>query len=137
MTGRRVARAEVQRTEAEARLAAAELELGAAIDRALASLDEARARRGALERAAERLAEVARVQQLLLGVGSGTQVDYLAAEAELASTRASLYEARVAGLLARIELARVLAELSPAFLASHLAAGPGPESSPPSPEISP
>lgn len=125
VTGRRVARAEAQRREAEARLENAELELGAAIDRALASLTEARARRQALERATQRLAEVARVQQLLLDAGAGTQVDYLAAEAELAATRASLYETRVAGLLARVELARILAELSPAFLASHLAmAGP-------------
>lgn len=122
VTGRRVARAEAQRAEAEARLELARLDVASAVDRALAALDEARARAGALDRAAARLAEVARVQQLLLDAGSGTQIDYLAAEAELAATRASLYEAQSATLLARVELGRILAQLSPAFLASHLAA---------------
>ena len=127
VTSRRVARAEAQRSEAEAKLAAAELEVASGLDRALAALDEARARATALDRAATRLAEVARVQRLLLEVGSGTQVDYLAAEAELAASRASLYEAQAAIVLARVELGRVLAELSPAFLASRLAPHPAAE----------
>lgn len=122
VTSRRVARAAAQRAAAEALLEEARLEVAAALDRALAAMDEARARTTALDRAAARLAEVARVQRLLLEVGSGTQIDYLAAEAELAVTRASLYEAQSATVLARVELGRVLAELSPAFLASHLAA---------------
>jgi outer membrane protein len=122
LTSRRVARAEVQISEARARLESARLEIASGIDRALASLDEARARRAALARAEERLVEVARVQRLLLDTGAGTQVDYLSAEAELASTRAALYEAEVAIVLARVELGRVSAELSPAFLESQLAA---------------
>ncbi len=121
VTARRVARAEAQRTEAQAKLAAAELEVASGLDRALAALDEAHARAAALVRAAIRLEEVARVQRLLLEVGSGTQIDYLAAEAELAASRASLYEAQSAIVLARVELGRVLAELSPAFLAKSLA----------------
>lgn len=122
VTGQRVARAEAQRAEAEARLESARLEVASAVDRALAALDAARARTGALERAAARLAEVARVQQLLLDAGAGTQIDYLAAESELAAIRASLYEAQSATVLARVELGRILAQLSPAFLAAHLAA---------------
>lgn len=122
ITSRRVARAEVQIAEAAARLESARLEIASAVDRALATLDEARARRSALVRAEERLVEVARVQRLLLDTGAGTQVDYLAAEAELAATRAALYEAEVAIVLARVELGRVVAELSPAFLESRLAA---------------
>lgn len=122
VTSRRVARAEAQISEATARLESARLEIASAVDRALSSLDEALARQTALERAAERLEEVTRVQQLLLDTGGGTQVDYLAAEAELAATRAALYEAEVAIVLARVELGRVLAELSPGFLESQLAA---------------
>jgi outer membrane protein TolC len=122
VTSRRVARAEVQKDEAAARLESARLEIASGIDRALASWDEARARHAALSKASERLEEVARVQRLLLDTGAGTQVDYLSAEAELAGTRAALYEAEVALVLARVELGRVVAELSPSFLESELAA---------------
>ncbi|MCB9377562.1 MAG: TolC family protein [Holophagales bacterium] len=77
----------------------------------LAALAEADARAAALTRAADRLAEVARVEKLRLDVGAGTQVDYLDAEAELASTRADLTGARTGALLARVELARATGEL--------------------------
>ena len=112
-TGRRVARAAAQRDTATALLAQSELEAHEAVDRALATLADAGARASALGRAADRLAEVARVQRLLLEVGSGTQVDYLAALAELAATRASATEARTAVLLSHVELARLAGELSP------------------------
>ncbi len=67
---------------------------------------------------------MARVQKLLLAVGSGTQVDYLAAEAELAATRASATEARTAALLAEVELARLTGELSPDWFRRTLEAAP-------------
>ena len=113
-TGRRVARAAAQRDSATAMLAQSELDAREAVDRAWISFADAGARAVALARAADRLAEVARVQKLLLEVGSGTQVDYLAAEAELAKTRAGATEARTAALLAQVELARLAGELSPA-----------------------
>ena len=66
---------------------------------------------------------VARVEQLLLEVGTGTQVDYLAAEAELAATRAAVVEARTLALVAEVELARATGALTPAWIA-HLETRP-------------
>lgn len=123
-TGRRVARAGAQRDTAAALLAQSELDAREAVDRAWNTLADSSARAGALSRAADRLAEVARVQRLLLEVGSGTQVDYLAAEAELAATRASATEARTAALLAQVELARLTGELSPDWFRRTLEAAP-------------
>jgi len=56
-------------------------------------------------------------------VGAGTQVDYLAAEAELAATRAAVVEARTLALLAEVELARATGALTPAWIA-HLETRP-------------
>lgn len=123
-TGRRVARAGAQRATAAALLAQVELDAREAVDRALAALADAVARGGALARAADRLAEVARVQKLLLEVGSGTQVDYLTAEAELAATRANATEARTTALLSRVELARLTGELTPDWFRRNLEAAP-------------
>jgi outer membrane protein TolC len=106
--------------DAAARLRQAELDAREAVDRALAARDEAAARSTALGRAADRMVEVTRIQKLLLEVGSGTQVDYLAAEAELATTRASLAEARTAELVARVELARAAGDLTPEWLEENL-----------------
>ncbi len=124
LTDRRVARAAAQRATAAGSLAQAALDAREAVDRALATLADAESRAAALARAAERLAEVARVQKLLLDVGSGTQVDYLAAEAELAVTRAGAAEARTAALLSRVEIARATGELTPDWLRRTLEAAP-------------
>ena len=123
-TGRRVARAAAQRDTATALLAQSELDAREAVDRAWNTLADSAARAQALARAADRLVEVARVQRLLLDVGSGTQVDYLAAEAELAATKASATEARTATLLSRVELARLAGELSPDWFRRTLEAAP-------------
>jgi len=119
-TDRRVARAGAQRDEAAAALAQAELDARAAVDRALGAWSDASARSEALARAETRLVEVARIQKLLLDVGSGTQIDYLAAESELASTRAALARVRSDALAARFELARVTGELSLDWLVRNL-----------------
>ena len=123
-TGHRVARAAAQRDTAVAVLAQSELDAREAVDRAWNTLTDAGARASALARAADRLVEVARVQKLLLEVGSGTQIDYLAAEAELAATRASATEARTAALLSHVELARLAGELSPDWFRRTLEAAP-------------
>ncbi len=120
MTGSRVARAAAATDTAKSALAQAELDAREAVDRALAALAESEARAAALERAAARLAEVARIQKLLLEVGSGTQTDYLAAESELAATRARFAEAETSARLARVELARATGELSPEWLRRNL-----------------
>ena len=119
-TGERVARAEAALDGARALLGQAELDARAEVDRALAVAAAARARTAALARAEDRLGEVARIQKLLLEVGSGTQIDYLAAESDLAATRAALAESVSAELVARVDLARATGELSPAWLATNL-----------------
>lgn len=120
LTGARVARAAAATDTARSTLAQAELDAREAVDRALATLAESEARAAALERAAARLAEVARIQKLLLEVGSGTQTDYLAAESELAATRARFAEAETSARLARVELARATGELTPDWLRRNL-----------------
>lgn len=111
-TGRRVARATAGRDEALAAVELAELRVRDAVDRALAAWADASARGEALARAEQRLVEVARVQKLLVEVGSGTQIDYLSAESELASTRAELARTRSEAVAARVELARATGEIS-------------------------
>ena len=116
---------QIRRAAADARGAAeqlrlAELNVAQGVDRALAAVREAHARVAALGSAAEQSAEVARIERLSLEVGSGTQTDYLDAEANLLRARASLIEARHAEIAARIELARVTGELSLAWLALNL-----------------
>ncbi|HYV96554.1 MAG TPA: TolC family protein [Gemmatimonadaceae bacterium] len=82
------------------------------IDRTLANLREAHARSTALRGAVAQSAEVVRVEQLSLDVGSGTQSEYLDAEASLLYARASLVEAQHAEIIARVELARLVGDLS-------------------------
>ncbi len=68
--------------------------------------------------------EVARIEALTLQAGSGTQTDFLAAEADLMNARANLAEAERAEIAARLELARLTGELSTEWLARHLEARP-------------
>ncbi|MBI4543312.1 MAG: TolC family protein [Gemmatimonadetes bacterium] len=112
----------IRRADADARAAAEQLRLAGltleqGVDRALAAVREAQARVAALASAVEQSEEVARIERLSLDVGSGTQTDYLDAEASLLRARAGLIEARHAEISARIELARVGGELSPSWLA--------------------
>ncbi|MDO8667184.1 MAG: TolC family protein, partial [Gemmatimonadales bacterium] len=78
----------------------------------------------ALRSAVEQSEEVARIERLSLEVGSGTQTDYLDAEANLLRARASLIEARHAEISARIELARIAGELSPDWITTKVTHGP-------------
>jgi outer membrane protein TolC len=70
--------------------------------------------------AVARFDEVVRIRRLSLQTGSGTQTDYLGAETDLLRARASLVEAQHGEIAARVELARVTGELSPAWLATAL-----------------
>ena len=54
-------------------------------------------------------------------VGSGTETDYLDAEAALLSNRAALVQARNAEIAARVELARVTGQLDAGWLMRTLA----------------
>jgi outer membrane protein TolC len=103
-----------------AHIRVAQLNIESGIDRTLASLREAHARSVALQSAVDQSAEVARIEQLSLDVGSGTQTEFLNAQANLLRVRASLVEAQHAELSARVELARVIGELSREWLARTL-----------------
>jgi outer membrane protein TolC len=115
-TARRVARARAGKEAALAAVADTALAVRSRLDRALAARLEAEARARALGRAGAQLAEVARVEQLRHEVGAGTQVDYLAAVAELAATRARQSEAAAAALAARVELARLTGQIGPEWI---------------------
>jgi outer membrane protein len=87
------------------------------IDRTLGSLRESRARVDALASAVDQSAELVRIEQLSLDVGAGTRSEYLDAVANLLRARASLIEAQHAGIVARVELARLVGELSREWIA--------------------
>jgi len=116
--GAGVDRARAGAAEAEAELADAELSLANDIDRALAGLTEAERRGTALEAAVAQLAEAQRVEALALAQGAGTQTDFLRSEADLATGRAALANARAERIATRVELARLVGSLSPTTLAS-------------------
>ena len=107
--------AEERMADAQMRIARLNLEQG--IDRTLAAYREAHARAAALETVVAQSEEVSRIERLSLTVGSGTQSDYLTAEANLLRARASLVEAQNAEVIARVDLARIAGELSREWLA--------------------
>ena len=129
-TRRRIARAEAARRAADEQLRLAELQVREDVDRAAAREEEALARIESLTSAVERFAEVVRVQKLLLDEGAGTQTDFLAAEADLLTARASLAEAGHAAVLARVDLARAAGRLSPDWLRRHVLDLPKVETTP-------
>jgi len=91
------------------------------VDAAVATLTAASATVQALTTAVAQSEEVERIRLLSLQVGSGTETDYLDAEATLLSNRASLVEAQNDEIAARVELARVTGELSAGWLGRTLA----------------
>jgi outer membrane protein TolC len=115
-TQSRVARATAAAAAARAELKLAEAAVRRAVDGALASFGEARARSESWRQAEAGFAEVARIQQLLLATGAGTQIDYLDAEADAVAARAARTQAEHAAILARVELARVTGELAADWL---------------------
>jgi outer membrane protein TolC len=117
-------RAEADGKAAAEQLRGAQLNVEQSVDRSLASLREAHARVIALQSAVEQSAEVVRIERLTLDVGSGTQTEYLDAEANLLRTRASLIEARNSEISARVELARITGELSRDWLARTVESAP-------------
>jgi outer membrane protein TolC len=112
-----IARAEADERAVRQQALVVRLNIESGIDRALAALREAHARAAALESAVEQSAEVARIERLSIEVGSGTQSDFLAAEAALLQVRAGLIEARNTEFSARVELARLTGELTRDWIA--------------------
>ncbi len=88
-----------------------EIEAEENLDIAITAVNESHARVAAMMRAVAHNSEVARIEQLALQEGAGTQIDYLRAEAELFTARAALVEAQHREITARVELARVVGEL--------------------------
>jgi outer membrane protein TolC len=123
-TKRRIAGAEAARDAAAEQVRLAETQAREDVDRAAATAEEAQARVESLEKAAERFAEVVRVQKLMLDHGAGTQTDYLNAEADLLGARASLAEAEQAVILARVDLARAAGQLTPEWLRENVETKP-------------
>jgi len=130
---RRIAQAAAGRDAAAEQVRLAETQARERIDRAAAAAEEARARLESLARAADRFAEVARVQKLLLDNGAGTQTDYLAAESDLLNARANLAEAEQAVVLTRVDLARAAGRLTPEWLRASLRNLPTPPENPETP----
>jgi outer membrane protein len=118
--GSLIDQAEADERVADEQLRSTRLTLERSVDAALASLRAAMARSSALQAAMEQSQEVVRIERLSLDVGSGTQSDYLMAESNLYATRSSLIEARHSVIAARIELARILGELSRDWLARNV-----------------
>jgi outer membrane protein TolC len=123
-TGQRIARARAAREAAAEEVRNLELQIGGEVDRALSALREARARVASIESAIRQFTEVARIEQLRLETGTGTQTDYLAAEADVLSARATLADLQYAEVVARVELARATGLLDPATLPQLLTVKP-------------
>jgi len=114
--GSAIRRNEAGEHAAGEQLRAAQQAAELSVDAALATVAAARATVDALVTAVAQSAEVERIRLLSLQVGSGTETDYLDAEATLLSNRAALVQARHAEIAARIELARVTGVLTPEWL---------------------
>jgi outer membrane protein TolC len=97
-----------------------ELQIERALDVALAETHDAQSRVASLQVAADSYTEVARIEKLLLESGTGTQTDFLDAQADLLSARAGLAEAKNTYVLATLKLARCIGRLSPEWIAQHL-----------------
>lgn len=118
--GEGIAAARAETDAARERLRAAVAGTERAVDRTVSRVEEADARVTSLETAVARAREVTRIERLRLEVGTGTQTDYLDAEAELLSVEAALVEARHAGVRARVELARASGRLGPGWIEENL-----------------
>jgi outer membrane protein TolC len=121
---RAVAGAAARAEAAQQNLALTRLRSEDALDRALTTVQEQQARTEAVATAVGHLAEVARIERLALDAGSGTQSDYLRAEADLHTARASLVQAEYGEIAAIVELARTTGDLTIDWLRTTLETTP-------------
>lgn len=119
-----IARSDAVRRGAFEQLRLSELQLRQDVERASTMVAEAHARVRSLRSAVASMTEVARIEKLSLDVGSGTQTDYLSAEADLLAARANLVNARYREILTRVDLARITGQLSLEWLAQNLESRP-------------
>jgi outer membrane protein len=123
-TQQRIARARATRDAAAEHIRHVELQIRGELDRALSALREAGARLISLDSAIVQFTEVVRIEKLRLETGTGTQTDYLAAEADLLQARASVADLQHAEVVAQVEVARVTGALDPATLLQLLVVKP-------------
>lgn len=119
-----ISRAEAMSRNANEQLRMTRLAAEQQVDEARATFDASRARVAALEAAEQQATEVARITALARDVGDGTQTDYLIAEASLFRARSGLVQARHAVIAARVELARVMGELTRSWIVTSLESQP-------------
>jgi outer membrane protein len=119
-----IARSDAASRGASEQLRLAELQLRQDVDRATTVVADAHARVRSLTSAVASMTEVARIERLALEAGSGTQNDYLDAEANLLVARANLVNAHYREIVARVELARITGQLTPEWLAQNLETRP-------------
>lgn len=122
--GNAVRSAEASQHAAAQQVRAARMTVEQQLDQATAALRDARARVSALRSATAASEEVARIQDLALNVGTVVQTDYLDAQAKLMAAHVAQSQAEYAEVAARVDLARILGELSVDWLAHNL--GPNP-----------
>lgn len=123
-TARSIQRADAIRRGALADQRGAALQTAQDVDHAIARVVETHALAHSLALAVDRSAEVARIERLSLDAGSGTQTDYLRAEADLLEARSGLVQARHGEIAARADLARVMGELNLPWIVRNLEARP-------------
>lgn len=116
----RIRKSAAARTQAEEGLRLARISTRRAVLQTADRVRETEVRTASLAAAVARYDEVARIEALALHAGTGTQTDFLSAEADLLSARASLAESRRAEITARVELARLTGALTLDWLADTL-----------------
>lgn len=116
----RIAAADAAVRDAEARLQILQLEIERRVDSARSDAEEARARARSLRSAVARFSEVRRIRLLTLDTGTGTQTDYLEAEADLLDAQARLIEARYREIASRSALAWHTGQLDLGWLRRNL-----------------
>ena len=119
-TSKSIQRADASYDAAREQEREVEKQIERGLDGALAEIQDAQSRVVSLQRAADSYAEVARIQKLLLESGTGTQTDFLDAQADLLSARAGLAEAKNTYILATLKLARSIGRLSTEWIADHV-----------------
>ena len=120
----RVARAASASKAAEDQFRNAQLEVGIALDRAIADFERARATLTSLAKAVDRNEEVARIEKLRLDNGAGTQTDYLRAEADLVAARSNLAAAQYGVVVSRAAIARITGVLDAQWTAARFGRKP-------------
>ena len=83
-------------------------------------ISQLHARVEAFTKSVTHLEEITRIEQIALEAGAGTQTEFLRAEANLRRSRALWVQANHSEIMAHVELARLMGDLTPAWVEQHL-----------------